>query len=163
VYQIAVFLHVLGAAVWVGGIVFLMAVAVPVARRFEPPSRARIIREVGQQFRLVGWATLGLLLVTGAYAATMRGATMQNVLDGSFWTTAFGRTLAAKLGVVAVMVASSFTHDFVLGPATARAQAVGRDPIRLRQIAAWLARITAILAAVVVFLAVLLVRPGLGR
>ena len=161
-YQIAVFLHVLGAAVWVGGIIFLAAVVVPVARRFEPAIRARIVRGAGQQFRLIGWTTLGIMLVTGAYAATVRGATIQNVLDGSFWTTVFGRTLAEKLGLVAVMAAISFAHDFVIGPAAARAQEAGRDATQLRQIAAWLARLPAILAMGVVFLAVLLVRPGLG-
>jgi putative copper export protein len=162
-YQIAVFLHVLGAAVWVGGVLFLAAVAVPVARRFEPAIRARIVREAGQQFRLIGWATLGIMVVTGVYLTTERGATLQNVLDGSFWTTAFGRTLAEKLGLVAVMTAISFTHDFVIGPAAARAQEAGRDPAQLRQVAAWLARIVAVLAVGIIFLAVLLVRPGWGR
>ncbi|HEY7066255.1 MAG TPA: DUF4149 domain-containing protein [Chloroflexota bacterium] len=161
-YQLAVFLHVLGAAVWVGGIVFLAAVAVPVARRFDPATRMRIVREAGAQFRLIGWSTLALMVVTGAYAATVRGATLQNVLDGSFWATAFGRTLAEKLVLVALMVTVSFVHDFVVGPAATRAQDAGRDTTRLRRTAAWLARITALLAMGVIFLAVLLVRPGLG-
>ncbi|HLH23586.1 MAG TPA: DUF4149 domain-containing protein [Chloroflexota bacterium] len=161
-YQLAVFLHVLGAMVWVGGIIFLAAVAVPVARRFEPATRARIVSEAGRQFRRIGWTTLAVMVVTGAYAATVRGATLQNVLDGTFWGTTFGRTLAEKLVLVALMAAVSFVHDFVVGPAATRAQEAGKDTARLRRTAAWLARLTALLALGVVFLAVLLVRPGLG-
>lgn len=162
-YQVAVFLHVVGATVWVGGIFFLAAVAVPVARRFDPATRSRIVAEAGRQFRLIGWTTLAAMVVTGAYAATVRGATLQNVLDGTFWTTAFGRTLAMKLVLVGLMVAVSFVHDFVVGPAATRAQAAGQETARLRRAAAWLARITGVLALGVLFLAVLLVRPGLGR
>ena len=161
-YQLAVFLHVLGAAIWVGGIFFLAAVAVPIARRFDPATRARIVTEAGRQFRLIGWTTLAVMVVTGAYAATVRGATLQNVLDGSFWATTFGRTLAEKLVLVALMAAVSFVHDFYVGPAAARAQTAGEDTTRLRRTAAWLARITGVLALGVIFLAVLLVRPGLG-
>jgi putative copper resistance protein D len=161
-YQLAVFLHVLGAAIWVGGIVFLVAVAVPVARRFDPETRARIVGEAGRQFRLIGWTTLGVMVVTGAYAASVRGATLQNVLDGTFWATTFGRTLAEKLVLVALMAVVSFVHDFYVGPASTRATAAGADTTRLRRTAAWLARLTGLLALGVLFLAVLLVRPGLG-
>jgi uncharacterized membrane protein len=162
-YQLAEFLPVLGAAIWVGGIVFLAAVAVPIARRFDPETRARIVDAAGRQFRIIGWTTIAVMVVTGAYAATVRGATLQNVLDGTFWATTFGRTLAEKLVLVALMATVSFVHDFYVGPVATRAAAAGEDTTRLRRTAAWLARITGVLALGVLFMAVLLVRPGLGR
>lgn len=160
-YQIVVFIHVVGAMIWVGGILFLAGVAVPVARRFEPVVRSKVTAELGRQFRIVGWTTLGVMLLSGIVAAAYRGATWQNVFDGTFWVTPFGRTLAEKLAVVALMVAISFTHDFILGPAAARAAAAGEDIAGARKHATRLARITALLALLVVFLAVNLPRPGL--
>lgn len=160
-YGIAVFIHVLGAAIWVGGIFFLVLVAVPVARRLEPSARSQVIGELGRQFRLVGWITLGVMAITGAIAAAGRGATLQNVLDGSFWTTAVGRPLAEKLVLVVLMAAVSFVHDFVVGPASVRAAAAGQEAPHLRRRAAWLARLTALLALAVLFAAVRVVRPGL--
>jgi putative copper export protein len=40
-------LHVLAAAVWVGGTVVLVFVAVPMARTFEGADRARALRLLG--------------------------------------------------------------------------------------------------------------------
>ncbi len=162
-YQITVFLHVLGAIIWLGGILFLAVVAVPVARQLEPVARAKVTAGLGKQFRVVGWTTLAVMLVTGIYAASFRGATWENVFDGSFWVGPFGRTLLEKLVLVAIMAVISFIHDFFLGPAAARAAEAGEDVTALRQRASWLARITALLAIAVVFLAVQLPRPGLLR
>jgi uncharacterized membrane protein len=56
-YYLNVTVHVLAAFLWLGGMFFLGAVGAPVLRRLEPPElRARIFRELGQQFRSVGWA-----------------------------------------------------------------------------------------------------------
>jgi putative copper export protein len=160
IYQIAVFLHLLGAILWVGGIFFLAVVAVPVARGLDPPVRSRVVQGLGRQFRLVGWSALAVVLATGIVAAGIRGATVPGILDGSFWSTTFGRHLGEKLVVVVGMVLVSAFHDFVAGPAAARAQAAGTDVTRLRRRAVWLARVTAMLAILVVYLAVRLVRPG---
>ncbi|HEY8449437.1 MAG TPA: hypothetical protein VIL95_03060 [Bacillota bacterium] len=43
-YHAVVSVHVLSAVLWVGGILFLSVVAVPVLRRLEPGTRARRLR-----------------------------------------------------------------------------------------------------------------------
>lgn len=159
-YHLSVFLHVLAAMIWVGGIIFLAVVAVPVSRRLDPVSRSKVVAGLGRQFRIVGWSMLGVLLLTGIVAAASRGATVANVLDGTFWATPFGRTLGEKLVLVLMMAIVSFTHDFIVGPAAARAAEAGRDTSRLRRRAAWLARLTALFAILIVFLAINLPRPG---
>lgn len=157
-YKFLVYLHILGAIGWVGGILFLGLVAVPAVRKFDDDSRSRVINELGSRFRTVGYALLGLLAVTGIVQSAYHGATVANVLSGRFFQTSFGRTLALKLLFIALMVGVSVAHDFFIGPAAVRASDAGQDPTRLRKTASWLARITALLALIVVALASLLVR-----
>lgn len=157
-YKFLVYLHILGAIGWVGGILFLGVVAVPAVRKLDDDSRSRIINALGSRFRTVGYALLGLLAVTGIIQSVYNGATVATVLSGRFFQTSFGRTLALKLLFVVLMVVVSVAHDFFVGPAAVRVAEAGQDPSRLRKTASWLARITALLALVVVALASLLVR-----
>lgn len=147
-----------GAVIWVGGILFLGFVAVPAMRRLPGETRGELLDVIGRRFRLIGYSILGLLFLTGVVQMSIRGATVSNVLDGSFFATSFGTALGIKLILVVVMIAVSAIHDFVVGPASAQALAAGQDPGRLRKAASWLARITALLAILVVYYAVKMVR-----
>ena len=157
-YEVVVFVHVIAAMVWVGGILFLSLVVVPASRRYPPDVRSRLFADVGRRFRAVGWTALGLLVATGSVQMAARGATARNLLDGSFFTTPFGRVLGAKLLAVLAMMLLTALHDFMAGPAAVRAAERGRDVPGLRRSAGILARLTALLALLVVFLAVQLVR-----
>lgn len=157
-YRTVVIIHVISATMWVGGILFLGLIAVPAARRLEKQARARLLSDLGNRFRNLGYTLLIILIVTGVIQAGAHGATVANVLDGSFMQTRFGATLAAKLLFFVLMLAVSIVHDFFVGPATVRAMEQGRDTERLRKIASWLARITAVLAIAVVIYATMLVR-----
>lgn len=156
-YQLSVFVHILSAIVWIGGMLFLALVVVPVTRGLPPAERAALFGAVGRRFRAVGWVCIGLLLVTGVVNTTYRGVTWENVLTADLWSTPFGRVLALKLGVVAVMLALSVYHDFVIGPRSVRV-VMGDEAQRLRRIASHVGRVEAILALLVVALAVVLVR-----
>ena len=50
-HAVLLVLHVLAAAVWVGGTVALVFVGVPVVARLEGPERARSMRELGHRWR----------------------------------------------------------------------------------------------------------------
>ena len=157
-YEIVVFVHILAAMLWVGGILFLSLVVVPASRRYPPDVRARLFTDVGRRFRVVGWTALAVLVVTGTVQMAARGATLANVLDGSFFQTAWGRVMGAKLLAVVLMMLLTAVHDFVAGPAADRVARAGGDVERVRRSAGRLARVTAVLALIVVFLAVQLVR-----
>jgi putative copper resistance protein D len=160
-YWVAVTVHVISAMFWLGGMLFLAAVGAPVLRAVEPPAlRQRLFRELGIRFRTIGWAAIGLLVVTGILSLHYRGwLRWEGVLgEPAFWRTAAGRALGWKLGSVAVMVAVSAAHDFVLGPAAARASAGSPGALRLRRRAALLARANAIVGLLVVAAAVRLAR-----
>jgi uncharacterized membrane protein len=167
VYQLNVFIHILSAIVWVGGMLFLALVLVPVARRMPPAERGALLGVLGRRFRTVGWICIGLLIVTGIFNAGFRGVTWESFLSGRFLESWFGQVLAAKLVVVALMIVISLWHDFFLGPASVGlleradpAEAGRADRARLQASVA--GRLNGLLALTVLALAVFLVRglPG---
>ena len=161
-HQFFVWLHILAAAVWLGGMVFLALVLVPVVRRPEYREHAsRLVHLTGVRFRTVGWVCLGALVVTGFANLWYRGIGWAALSNAGFWTTPFGSLLGWKLLVVAVILALSAYHDFSVGPrATAAGQAdPGSAPaLRLRRQASWMGRLNLLLALAAMALGVLLVR-----
>lgn len=157
-YQAIVFIHIISAVIWVGGIFFLGLIAVPAVRRLQPEPRHNLMMELGLRFRNIGYTLLVVLIITGVIQAGAHGATVTNVLNGTFFQTRFGATLGAKLLFFVAMLAVSITHDFIVGPASVRAGLVGPESDRLRRLASWLARLTAVLALGVLAYATLLVR-----
>lgn len=167
VYHLSVYLHVLAAVVWVGGMLFLALVAVPVLRGLPDRERAELVSRLGERFRPVGWMCIGLLAITGVLNLAYRGVSWESAVTGRLWQSPFGQVLAWKLLLVAGMVALSAWHDFVLGPRSARLARAGGPAdevarVRLRRRASWVGRVNAVLALGVLAAAVMLVR-GLPR
>ena len=161
-HQFFVWLHILAAAVWLGGMVFLALVLVPIVRRPEYREHAsRLVHLSGMRFRTVGWICLGTLVVTGFVNLDYRGIGWAALSNAGVWATPFGSLLGWKLLVVTVILALSLVHDFRIGP---RATAVGQaDPgsaeaLALRRQASWMGRLNLLLGLVAVALGVFLVR-----
>lgn len=157
-YHWVVFLHVMSAMLWVGGIFFVSLVAVPAVREMEVRRRTTLLSALGRRFRDVGWVLLAVLWATGATQMWIRGATVANILDGSFFTTRFGALMGSKLLIILVMMVVSGVHDWIVGPRAAAVAEAGGDPENLRRIAAWLGRLNALLALGIVGHAVVMVR-----
>ncbi len=119
-------LHVLAAAVWVGGTVALVFIAVPMARMFEGADRARALRRLGSGWRPLGWSALAILVGTGFVLAGEDG-----VFTGEA-STRFYVVFGVMVFLVAVLVAGAYVHDFILGPGLARQIREGR-PQTLRR------------------------------
>lgn len=136
-------LHVLAAITWIGGMLFIALVLVPVTRRLEDRGlRTRLVHEAGLRFRTVGWIALGVLVGTGLVNLWMHPVLLQSP------------RLHWKLGLVVLTLILSAFHDFVLGP---RAGLAGADPsARVR--ASWIARINVLLVLVIVALGLSLLR-----
>jgi putative copper resistance protein D len=130
-------LHVLAAITWIGGMLFIALVLVPVTRRLPDASlRTRLVQAVGVRFRTVGWIALGVLAATG-----LANLALHPLLLHAF-------RFQWKLGLVAVALVLSAVHDFVLGP---RAGVPGAHPsVRVR--ASWLARVNVLVVLVIVLL-----------
>lgn len=106
---VLVVVHLLAAAVWVGGTVALVFVGVPVVRTLEGETRARAMKLLGQRWRPIGYGALFVLGVTGVPLATRE------------WSSgkAFHWVLVAKIALAVCLVTVSYLHNFVLGPRVA--------------------------------------------
>jgi putative copper export protein len=161
-YLLNVSVHVLAAVVWLGGMFFFALVGAPVLRSVaDPRIRAALFRSLGRQFRTVGWMAIGVLLVTGVLNLYLKGLLgSDGVASAHFWSTRYGHTLAWKLAAVATMLVIQSVHDFIFGPASSRATPGSPEALRLRRVAAWLARLSAVVGVLLLFIAVRLARGG---
>jgi uncharacterized membrane protein len=129
--------HLLTAAVWVGGTVALVFAAVPPLQRLEGPERARLLRELGERWRPIGWSSLAIAIVTGAVIAGRKHAFDTTPSD-------FDVVLAVKGVLVGLLVAGAYLHDFVLGPGLARQIREGK-PQSLRRVLVGIGRMNLLL------------------
>ena len=152
-----VWLHLLAAIAWIGGMLFLSVVLVPVLKR-EPftSQRTILIRTTALRFRSVVWSAMTVLLITGPLLLHERGIP---ITDPSGWP----RVLAIKLGLVALLLLLTIAHDFILGPRVAQilplpSERRTRFDQALVLWSPWVARFSVILALAVLLAAVMLVR-----
>ena len=94
--EVRLFLHVLGATIWVGGQLVLAAL-VPVLRTAYPGAAAAAAR----RFRTVAWPAFALLALTGIW----------NVIAIGSEDTAYQAVLGIKLVVVIASGVSAFVHE----------------------------------------------------
>jgi putative copper export protein len=96
VTTLRLFLHVLAAAIWVGG-QFTLAGLVPRLRAFGPDAP----RAVARGFAVMAWPAYAVLVATGIW----------NVLEvDPQWDSAYGRTLMLKIAVVVLAGVAAWAH-----------------------------------------------------
>jgi putative copper export protein len=111
-------LHLIGAAVWAGGMVMLV-LAVGAARRTVPErQRIPLFRALGRRFLVAGGVAMVVLIATGTDMAADRLAAWDDLTG-----TDYGERLLAKLVLVAVVIALTLFHSVVQGPALTRLRA----------------------------------------
>jgi copper transport protein len=109
--ELADWLHLVAASVWVGGVVTLAVLVWPLA----PSLRRRAFAG----FARLAVVLVGVMVLAGAYLAVVR---LPEVTD--LWETQYGRFLLLKVGIVALALTWGAVHHFVVRP---RLEA-GRDP-----------------------------------
>jgi len=160
-YLFSVWVHILAATVWVGGMFFLVLVVVPWLRQGGRANAGTFLRETGERFRSVGWICFALLLVSGTFNLWMRGVRLADFTRSAWLTSPFGKAVVLKLSLFAIVLCISAIHDFSVGPkATAALQ---RDPgsaesEALRRRASLMGRGNALLSLLLVAFAVIMVR-----
>jgi putative copper export protein len=104
-------LHLIGAAVWAGGMVML-ALAVGAARRtVAEHDRIALFRALGRRFAIAGGIAMVVLIATGTDMAADRLASWADLFD-----TGYGERLLEKLGLVLLVIALTLFHTLVQGP-----------------------------------------------
>ena len=155
--SLLIWLHLVAAVSWVGGMIFLSLVLVPVLKR-EPfvSQKALLFRTIGRRFRAVVWGAIAVLLFTGPLLLHQRGLPIADPLG---WPMVLG----VKLGLVAILLILTLTHDLIIGPRVVKIlQLPTESRTRLDHAlvvwSPWIARCSLFLALAVLFAAVMLAR-----
>lgn len=135
-------LHLLSAVVWVGGLVYQTHVLLPAARRGGAAAVADMLR----RGRPVTWTAVAVSVLSGFYNVTRLGPLDRVMESGA------ALTLALKFMLVLAAVAIAGQRDFAQVPRLARALGDGDDPRPALSAITWMDRVVLLLAAVIVFL-----------
>jgi copper resistance protein D len=136
------YLHVLGAVIWIGGLAYQTHVLLPAARR----GAATLFADAASRARPVTWTAIALVVLTGFYNVTQLGS-LERVME-----TGAGLMLAAKFTLVILAIALASQRDFAQLTLLRAALTSGTDPEpRLRAIAR-LDRTVLLLALIVIYL-----------
>jgi putative copper resistance protein D len=107
-------LHLIAAAVWAGGLVFLGLAVGAAHRTLGDAERVALFRSLGRRFALVGGVALVVLIATGSDMTSDRDA-WDTLGEGTY-----GETLLAKLILVGVVIVLTILHSAIQGPALSR-------------------------------------------
>lgn len=108
--QWVLWVHVVAACIWIGGQV-TVAVVIPLLRHADGDGGANLASAVGRRYQAIAWPAFAALAVTGVINVGNAGLQWGHLLD-----SAAGRTLAVKLGLVALSGAAAAVHAFVQAP-----------------------------------------------
>jgi copper transport protein len=111
--ELADWVHLTAAMLWVGGLVQLVAVVWPAAPELR---RASILR-----FSRMATVLVALLLAAGTYLSILRFPHLHDL-----WRTGYGHVLLVKLGLVAAALLWGAAHQFVALPRIDRPGVIGR-------------------------------------
>jgi copper transport protein len=105
--ELADWVHLSAACLWIGGLVQLALVVLPLAPELR---RASFLR-----FSRLATVLIALLLSAGIYLSIVR---LPHLVD--LWSTGYGHVLLVKLGLVALALAWGALHRFIAVPRVAR-------------------------------------------
>ena len=114
--------HIFTAVVWIGGIFFILFVAIPAAKKnLEQPGK--LMGVLGKSF--TPWANLSILLlfVTGIFMSI----SAHNFSEIASLDSPWSRALLAKIFLVLLMAGIHFYRGLVLAPRIAKATAEGTE------------------------------------
>ena len=119
-------LHVVGMAVWAGGLAALVLVLPAATRELEPPARSRLIAATLARFSPLALACVAVVLLTGLGQAYAYVRDLDNLLD-----TAYGRAVLIKLGLfVGLLIPLGAYNRYRSVPRLRRIAAGGEAPGR---------------------------------
>ncbi len=150
--MIIIWVHIIAAMFWIGGMLFFALVFIPSVKDvLSSTQKTALISRVGKRFRTGGWIALGVLFITGLLRLHFNGLSLSE----------YGRALWIKLFLVFLRVSLSFLHDVILGPRSIRISQTTTGPHRLQIIVRWMARFNLLVGLLVVLAAVYLVHDVL--
>ena len=147
---VLLWLHVVSAVVWVGGLAYQSHVLLPLARRGEMATFA----EAARRARPVTWTAICVVVLTGFYNVTQLGPVEGVMQSGA------GLLVAGKFILVIALAAIMGQRDFAQLALLRGALASGGDPQPALRSIARMDRIVLLLALVVIYLGLAISRTG---
>lgn len=145
-------LHVVSAAVWLGGLLFQSHILLPLLASGCP---AEPVSQAVRRFRRVAWTALALLILTGLYNLTRLPSVAAMTESGVL------KLLALKLFLVVVLLMLSAHRDFGVAARLIRAVTAGRDATPALRTLVRIDRVTLLLGVVLVYLGLAVSRGGI--
>ena len=106
VYAVLIdWLHLLAAAMWVGGMLYIATTYLPVLRHRSSAEQAYSLITLLPYFSPLAIAGVVIMAVTGPFSATIHLTAWQQLLD-----TAYGRALSVKIILVGALLITSALH-----------------------------------------------------
>ena len=96
-YLLAVYIHIVTVAVWIG------------AMLFEDPTSNRFMCRVAYKLRGIGGPSLFLLIATGAFMLLYQGITFQDIITGQFFVDRYGQVFGVKFLLVLLLISLQIT------------------------------------------------------
>ena len=105
-----IWVHLTAATFWVGGMLFLSLVAVPVIKQdVDPLSAQRWFVGLARRFRTFVWGALSILVGTGVLL-------LSRLVEVSSSPMTWPAPIIGKLVLVLTLIGISLLHDKVIGP-----------------------------------------------
>jgi putative copper export protein len=152
-----VWIHLIAATFWIGGMLFLSLVAVPLLKQDSDPLTAqRGFINLARRFRKLVWIVLTLLVITGSFL-------LPTHIDFSASIGEWPPALLIKLSLVVLLIVVSLLHDQVIGPKvrilknTPTSELVVAEKLLIR-LSPLIGRLTMLLGLAILLTAVILVR-----
>ncbi|GCE25708.1 copper resistance protein [Dictyobacter alpinus] len=104
-------LHLLAAALWIGGMLYLALIYLPILRHTPWAGRARILLSTLAHYSPLAIAGVIIMAVTGPFNAVVHMESFEQLL-----TTAYGRALTVKTLLVVLLLVASAIHLLLYRP-----------------------------------------------
>ena len=161
-FLISMWIHLLTAMVWIGGLLFFVMVLVPTVRQPDFAGQAaQLIQFTGRKFKRIAWASLLVLAVTGFINLYAKAGGSGEAMKGLMGSAPYGHMLGTKILLTLLVVGLSLYHDFKIGPAATAAMIEQPDApatLQLRKKASMIGRVNLLLSLIIMTLALFLVR-----
>ena len=113
--------HVLGAGGWLGSLLLVTVVGIPIALRAAEGERGRTVAALVNAFSPTALVFAGIVVATGVFAAWIQLGSVS-----ALWQTGYGRTLLLKLAMLTVVFGTGAYNWLKVKPALGNEVAAGR-------------------------------------
>ena len=109
-YTLSLFFHLVGLALWLGGIAFFLVIFGPAVNDLQTGIGIRVLNHGRSSFEAASWVGIGLLLISGIINLILRS--QESAPSDHFYTIA----LSVKLFLFVAMVIHHCLQVFKYGP-----------------------------------------------